>query len=94
MDKAKATEEKKVEIKADLEKSIEEIKGDCENQPIALLNKNNYKIWSPHKQVSILQRKYKNWKFIGLDFDNRAAKAVLKTFNPINKLGLQSHTRF
>ena len=75
MDKAKATEEKKVEIKADLEKSIEEIKGDCENQPIALLNKTNYKIWSPHKQVSILPIKSKNWKYIGLDYINRGAKA-------------------
>ena len=53
MDQAKATEEKKVEIKADLEKSISEIQGDCENQPIALINsRNNFKIWSPHKQVS------------------------------------------
>jgi len=51
MEQAKATEEKKVEIKADLEKSISEIQGDCENQPIALLNsRNNFKIWSPHKQ--------------------------------------------
>ena len=73
MDKAKATEEKKVEIKADLEKSIEEIKGDCENQPIALLNKNNYKIWSPHKQVRIIPRIQ---NYFGLDYINRAAKAV------------------
>merc|ERR1719350_1139148 len=47
---AKATEEKKVEIRADLEKSISEITGDCENKPLALLSKNNFKIWSPHKQ--------------------------------------------
>lgn len=50
LDVAKGTEEKKLEIKKDLQKSISEIQEEPENNPIALLGKKDFKIWSPHKQ--------------------------------------------
>ena len=52
LDVAKGTEEKKLEIKKDLQKSISEIQEEPENNPIALLGKKDFKIWSPHKQVN------------------------------------------
>ena len=46
----KVAENKKPEIESDLKKSVEEVSGECDNQPLALVKKDKYKIWNPHKQ--------------------------------------------
>ena len=44
-------ENKKQEIESDLKKSLSEVAGESDNKPIAVMKKDRYKIWNPHKQV-------------------------------------------
>ena len=43
-------ENKKQEIESDLKKSLSEVAGESDNKPIAVMKKDRYKIWNPHKQ--------------------------------------------
>ena len=46
----KLTESKKTDIENELKQSISEVSGECTNQPVALVKKEQFKIWHPHKQ--------------------------------------------
>ena len=46
----KVAENKKPEIESDLKKSLSEVEGESENKPLAIMKKDRYKIWNPHKQ--------------------------------------------
>jgi len=50
VDIAKATEEKKAEIKADMNTAIKTLLEGSDNNPVALLTKDKFKIWTPSKQ--------------------------------------------